>query len=183
MGTVVLVKTVDAPVPDSPGKWYRRQLISQAAFSQYFGYKEMPVKPVVTRTIQQINSEPSGLPIFTGVKAQDSGIVTRNGQNLSVEADDVLVSQYDDTFVNYGPRTEAFDLIHHFRVTDKDPEDLADFVRPETIPGATEEDPPTPVSRSKYKITEAGMTALANSDGVVEDVWANILPYFEDQYP
>ena len=126
MPAVPVLKQRDNNVPQAPGRWLAGEIVANFEQTNRFGFNEMPINPQGSFNVSQINNlDITSIPLYASVKCLDAGVVTSGtGDDVSVVADDILVKQFGNYWVNYGARTEVPDSFYHIRVSDKTLEEV-----------------------------------------------------------
>lgn len=130
MPAVLMVKSTDSAVPDSPGKWLSGEVVSTVEITHAFGWREMPINPQGSRSVAAINAiDVNSVPIYGAYLCTDAGLVTSgNGGNVEVIASDIVVKQAGGIWTNFGPRTVPAAAFYHIRVTDKTVEQVSVYL-------------------------------------------------------
>lgn len=190
MPAIILVKSSDNVVPDGPGKWYAGQCVAALDGAHDCGYQEMPVNSAGVATVAILNAvDPDAIPPYTGVGLTTSGLLVRGTTNVIVQSGDVVVWQLpvdaidgnDGYFTNYGQQQTVPGAFQHFRITDLTKEQAEQYVQP--VLDNSDPENPVLISRSKYKVSQAGLDAAAANDGWLEGPWATVQSYFVEEYP
>lgn len=190
MPSIILIKTADSPVSDSPGKWFAGQCVAALDGDHNCGYREMPVNSAGVAAVAILNAvDPDAIPPYTGIGLTTSGLLIRGTTNVVVQSGDVVVWQIavdaadgnEGYFTNFGDQQTIPGGFQHIRVTDLTKEQAEQYVQP--VYDLTDLQNPVLISRSKYSVTQQGLDALAANEGWLEGPWATVESYFKDNYP
>jgi hypothetical protein len=113
-------------IENNPLVWRAGETVGVFEVTHRFGFMEMPINPQGSFSVAQVNAQDvTALPLYASVKMTDSGVITSGtGADVTVATSDIIVLQADDSWTNFGPRTDVPDGFFHIRISDKTKEEV-----------------------------------------------------------
>lgn len=183
---ILLCKTADNPVPESPGKWRAGEIVAAVADDHVFGAQEVPEAgkfyhiTVTDKTLEQVQSylqswshDPTTQQISaTGDDRRievTSTVVSASGGNAFTQAGvEDLMTDIGGTYVSHTNTSFQFDITATIEERD---EIIA------AINGAVRN---MQYRRRRWYVTAAGRTFLAGNSGVVSGTAVQVGAYLRD---
>ena len=190
---ILLCKTADNPVPESPGKWRAGEVVAAVADDHQFGAQEVPEAgqfyhiTVTDKTLEEVQEylqSWSHDPVTTQVSAVGddrvlqvvSTMVSASGQNAFTQVQvegfcTELNERYptaNASYENHNNTGFQFNVTVPIEQRDALIEEINDFVRN------------VQYKRRRWYVTAAGRTFLAGNGGVVSGTAAQVGGYLRD---
>lgn len=131
MPALMLLRSEDNPVPDSPGKWLQGEIVAITPQDTVYGWNEFPQNFQGSFTVAQVNNvDPSTVPLYATVSMTDAGTITNGGfaPAFDVVAGDAIAKMFNGGWYNYGQKAQAANRFFHIRVEDRTPEEVSQYL-------------------------------------------------------